>query len=127
MLTALFSAFALVSASAAAPAMPVAPLDAYQQARLAALLVWAEAYRSCYEPEPFSLTIDRHFTATCIKRELAKARHGASSDEQAALAGLIEETPHLMTALNAPHSAAPPVDVPPRTAGRDDARSRVQD
>ena len=127
MLTAALLAAFLVPATSTAPMMPVAPLDGYQEARLSALLVWAEAYRSCYEPEPFGFTIDRNFTVTCITRALGDARNGASSDEQAALTGLIAETPRLVSALNAPRSAAPPADTPSRTAGRNGPPSPAQD
>lgn len=125
MLTAALLAAFLVPATAAAPMMPVAPLDGYQEARLSAILIWAEAYRSCYEPEPFGFTVDRHFTITCITRALDNARNGASSDERAALAGLIAETPRLVSALNAPQEAAK--SNAPRTAGRDHLRAHAQD
>jgi hypothetical protein len=128
MLTAALLAAFLVPATSTAPMMPVAPLDGYQEARLSALLVWAEAYRSCYEPEPFGFTIDRNFTVTCITRALGDARNGASSDEQAALTGLIAETPRLVSALNAPHEAAKANPAAPsHTARRGHLQSRAQD
>lgn len=97
-----------------------APLSSYQQDRLAALLVWADAYGSCYEPAPYSETIDRSFTTQCIELALHHATKDASVDERAALAALIIETPHLVDVINAPPaapaSAASGVQGPPHAA-----------
>jgi hypothetical protein len=82
-----------------------APLSSFQQERLAALLVWADTYRRCYEPAPFSEKIDQPFTAECIERALRHAEDGNSRDGQAALQALIAETPRLVSALNAPRVA----------------------
>ncbi len=85
-----------------AAAMALAPLDAGQQARLAAWLEWAAAYRDCYEPAPFSLRIDRGFTARCIERTLRRQERGFSPDQLAATDALIAATPGLIATLNAP-------------------------
>lgn len=85
-----------------AAALALVPLDAGQQSRLAAWLEWAAAYRDCYEPAPFSLRIDRDFTARCIERTLRRQERGLSPDQLAATAALIAATPRLIAMLNAP-------------------------
>jgi hypothetical protein len=83
-------------------AMALAPLGPGQQARLAAWLDWAAAYRDCYEPSPFSLRIDEAFTARCIERTLQRQARGGSPEQRAATAALIAATPQLIAILNAP-------------------------
>lgn len=84
-----------------AAAMALVPLDAGQQARLAAWLNWAVAYRDCYAPAPYSLRIDEKWTARCIERRLRQQRAGPP-EERAATAALIAATPRLIVLLNAP-------------------------
>ena len=60
------------------------PLGPGQEARLAALLAWAEAYRDCYEPAPFSLRVDERFTAECIKTTLHGVDKDGPAEQQAA-------------------------------------------
>jgi hypothetical protein len=84
-----------------AAAMALAPLGAEQQARLAAWLNWAAAYRDCYEAAPFSLRIDEKFTARCIERTLRRQQDGPP-EQRAATDALIAETPRLIAMLNAP-------------------------
>ena len=84
-----------------AAAMALAPLGTEQQARLAAWLNWAAAYRDCYEPAPFSLRIDEKFTARCIERTLRRQQDGPP-EQRAATDALIAETPRLIAMLNAP-------------------------
>jgi hypothetical protein len=83
-------------------AMALGPLGVTQQARLAALLQWATAYRDCYEPAPFSLLIDEAFTARCIEDTLRRGKDAGSPEERAVTAALIAATPDLVTLLNAP-------------------------
>jgi hypothetical protein len=116
-----------------AAAMALMPLDTGQQARLAAWLEWAAAYRVCYEPAPFSLSIDRNFTARCIERTLQQER-GQLPEQRAATDALIAATPKLIAMLNAPvehkgkgaaaelDPASPPSAPPPGSGG-----SRVGD
>lgn len=82
-------------------AMALAPLDAGQQARLAAWLNWAVAYRDCYAPAPYSFRIDEKWTAHCIERRLQHQRDGRP-EERAATAALIAATPRLIVLLNTP-------------------------
>jgi hypothetical protein len=80
--------------------MALMPLDTGQQARLAAWLEWAAAYRDCYTPAPFSLRIDQNFTARCIERTLRQER-GQLPEQHAATDALIAATPKLVGMLNA--------------------------
>ena len=107
MLTMILSAFVIVSGTA------LAPLGPAQQARLAALLVWADAYRTCYQRAPYGLAIDKSFTSDCIQRSLGRASTLGPPEEQAAIASLIGQTPHLVAALNAPGTAAAPHEPAP--------------
>ena len=91
----------LVSAALAA-----APLGAAQQARLAALFEWAAAYRDCYEPAPFSLRIDRAFTAHCIEQSLRRQEQAGPPEQRTATEALIAATPELVGLLNAKTGAA---------------------
>jgi hypothetical protein len=84
-----------------AAAMALTPLGPGQQARLAAWLDWATAYRDCYAPVPFSLSIDKDFTARCIEHTL-RLQQGGPPEERAATEALIAATPHLITMLNTP-------------------------
>jgi hypothetical protein len=86
-----------------AAAMALTPLGPGQQARIAAWLAWAEAYRDCYQPAPFSLRIDQTFTARCIERNLRQQQDGPP-EERAATLALIAATPQLVALLNAPVS-----------------------
>lgn len=105
-------------------ALALAPLDAGQQARLAAWLQWAGAYRDCYEPAPFSLRIDEAFTARCIEKALRRNERAGSAEERAAAAALIRATPRLIELINAPagktggDSAAAGMDPPPPRSDR---------
>ncbi len=85
-----------------AAALALTPLDSGQQARLAAWLEWAAAYRDCYEPAPFSLRIDQSLTARCIERALRRQERAGSPDQRAATHALIAATPGLIAMLNAP-------------------------
>ena len=118
MLTPLLVALAIASGTAAS-----APLDSFQQNRLAALLIWTDAYRDCYEPALYSMDVDRRFTADCIETALQHAAAHGSRDERAALDALIGETPRLIGVLNAP----PAAKAVPRTARSAAAAPRVQD
>jgi hypothetical protein len=82
-----------------AAAMALTPLGPNQQARLAAWLDWA--YRDCYMPAPFSLSIDEGFTARCIERTLRLQQSGPPN-QRAATEALIAATPQLITMLNTP-------------------------
>jgi hypothetical protein len=84
-----------------AAAMALTPLGPGQQARIAAWLNWAAAYRDCYQPAPFSLRIDEKFTASCIQRDLRRQQDGPP-EERAATLALIAATPQLVALLNAP-------------------------
>ena len=84
-----------------AAAMALTPLGPGQQARLAAWVNWAAAYRDCYEPAPFSLSIDAKFTARCIERTLRLQQSGPPG-QRAATEALIAATPQLITMLNTP-------------------------
>ncbi len=106
-----------------AAAMALAPLGAGQQARLAAWVEWAAAYRDCYAPAPFSLRIDQRFTARCIERALQQQEHRGPPEQRAATDALIAATPGLVAILNAPvgragKGAAADLDAlpPPRSA-----------
>jgi hypothetical protein len=83
----------------------LAPLGAGQQARLAAWLSWAVAYRECYKPAPFSLRVDEILTARCIENMLRR-QPGLPPEERAAVDALISATPYLIGLLNAPAGAA---------------------
>ena len=83
-------------------AMTLSLLGSEQQARLGAWLEWAAAYRDCYEPAPFSLLIDKTFTAHCIESTLRQAETGGSPAQRAATEALITATPQLITLLNVP-------------------------
>jgi hypothetical protein len=104
-------------------AMALAPLGPGQEARLAAWLNWAAAYRDCYEPAPFSLRIDQKFTARCIERTL-RQREGGPPAQRAATDALIAATPQLIGMLNAPaapkggEATEPGLDPPPAPADR---------
>lgn len=102
MLTTILSVLVLVSGTA------IAPLGPAQQARLAALLIWADAYRTCYQRTPYGLAIDQSFTSVCIQRSLGRASTLGPPEEQAAIASLIGQTPHLVAALNAPGAVPAP-------------------
>lgn len=117
-----------------AAVMALAPLDTGQQARLAAWLEWAAAYRDCYEPAPFSLRIDRDFTAHCIERTLQQER-GSLPEQRAATDALIAATPRLIAMLNTPAARnsktaaagldpAPPTTEPAPGLGSGAARDR---
>jgi hypothetical protein len=82
--------------------LALAPLDAGQEARLAAWLQWAAAYRECYEPAPFSLRLDQTFTAHCIEDTLRREEPAGPPEQRAATEALIAATPQLITLLNAP-------------------------
>jgi hypothetical protein len=84
-----------------AATIALSPLDSGQEARLASWLEWAAAYRECYEPAPFSLRIDREFTAHCIEDTL-RQQPGTSPEQRAATDALIAATPQLIGMLNAP-------------------------
>ncbi len=84
-----------------AAAMALTPLGPGQEARVAAWLNWAAAYRDCYQPAPFSLRIDANFTARCIERNLRQRQDGPPEQRAATLA-LIAATPQLVALLNAP-------------------------
>jgi hypothetical protein len=84
-----------------AAAIALTPLGPGQQARLAAWLDWATAYRDCYVPAPFSLSIDEDVTARCIERTL-RLQPGAPPEQRAATEALIAATPQLITMLNTP-------------------------
>jgi hypothetical protein len=121
-----------------AAAMALMPLDAGQQARLAAWLEWAAAYRDCYEPAPFSLRIDQGWTARCIERTLRRQERAGSTDQRAATDALIAATPGLIGMLNAPvgrdrkaanagNAPAPPSGLPsPGLSGNNAANARQQ-
>ncbi|MGH7117165.1 MAG: hypothetical protein ACREE9_22065 [Stellaceae bacterium] len=85
-----------------AAAMSLTPLDAGQQARLAAWLEWAVAYRDCYAPAPFSLRIDQGLTTRCIERALHQQERRGPPEQRAATDALIVVTPGLVAMLNAP-------------------------
>ena len=87
-----------------AAAMALTPLGPGQEARIAAWLNWAAAYRDCYHPAPFSLRIDEKFTASCIERDLRR-RQAGPPEQRAATLALIEATPRLVALLNAPAGA----------------------
>jgi hypothetical protein len=82
-------------------ALAATPLGAAQQARLAAWFEWAAAYRDCYEPAPFSLRIDKVFTARCIEHSLRREEKAGPPQERAATQALIAATPELVGLLNA--------------------------
>jgi hypothetical protein len=84
-----------------AAAMALTPLGPGQEARVAAWLSWAAAYRDCYHPAPFSLRIDEKFTARCIERDLRRQQAGPPA-QHAATEALIAATPQLVALLNAP-------------------------
>jgi len=119
-----------------AAAMALSPLGSGQQARLAAWLEWAAAYRDCYEPAPFSLRIDEQFTARCIESTLQRQDHAGPPEQRAATDALIAATPQLIGMLNAPageksaagHGAkldpASPPRLPPPGLGGDSAANR---
>jgi hypothetical protein len=86
-------------------AMALAPLGAGQQARVAAWLSWAVAYRDCYKPAPLSLRIDETLTARCIESTLRSER-SLPPDERAAIDALIAATPYLINLLNTPADTA---------------------
>ncbi|HEY3910235.1 MAG TPA: hypothetical protein VGM07_10130 [Stellaceae bacterium] len=101
-----------------AAAMALAPLGAGQQARLAAWLEWAAAYRDCYAPAPFSLRIDQPFTSRCVERAMRRQVYWGPPEQRAATAALIAATPGLVAMLNAPvgrtsTGAARGLDAPP--------------
>jgi hypothetical protein len=102
--------------------MALAPLGSGQEARLAAWLNWAAAYRDCYEPAAFSLHIDEEFTARCIERIL-RQQEGGPPAQRAATDALIAETPQLVTMLNAPAHKAGHGQAGYRTAPRLDPAS----
>jgi hypothetical protein len=87
-------------------AMALAPLGSGQQARLTAWLDWAAAYSECYQPAPFSLRIDRGFTADCVERALRRQEGHGPPEQRAATRALIAATPQLIRLLNAPIAAA---------------------
>lgn len=100
MLTTMISSVLLATAAAT-------PLGPGQEARLTALLAWAEAYRDCYEPAPDSLRIDERFTAECVQMTLRKIGDDGPAEQRAAMAALIAKTPELISLLNAPAHPAP--------------------
>ncbi|MGH7046361.1 MAG: hypothetical protein ACREE2_08215 [Stellaceae bacterium] len=112
--------------------LALGPLDTGQQARLAAWLEWAVAYRDCYAPAPFSLRIDEGFTAHCIEATLRGREAAGPPQERAATEALIAATPRLVALLNAPadHSGKgsaagldpPPLPAPLRGGGTDRGR-----
>ena len=87
-----------------AAATALAPLGVGQQARLAAWLSWAVAYRECYKPAPLSLRIDEKLTAHCIENIL-RGQRSLPSEERAAIDALIAATPYLIGLLNTPAGA----------------------
>jgi hypothetical protein len=111
-----------------AAAMALMPLDTGQQARLAAWLEWAAAYRDCYAPAPFSLRIDQNFTARCIERTLRQQR-GQMPEQRAATDALIKATPKLVGILNVPveetgKRVAAPLDPAPLAPSQRSAATR---
>lgn len=88
-----------------AAATALAPLGAGQQARLAAWLSWALAYRECYNQAPLSLRIDEKLTARCIENMLREER-SLPAEERAAIDALVAATPYLIDLLNTPAGAA---------------------
>jgi hypothetical protein len=85
-------------------ATALAPLGVGQQARLAAWLSWAVAYRECYKPAPLSLRIDEKLTAHCIENIL-RGKRSVPPEERAAIDALIATTPYLIGLLNTPAGA----------------------
>jgi len=75
-----------------------------QQARLAAWLSWAVAYRECYKPAPLSLRIDEKLTAHCIENIL-RGQRSVPPEERAAIDALIAATLYLIGLLNTPAGA----------------------
>src|SRR5262249_33024211 len=82
-------------------ATALAPLGVGQQARLAAWLSWAVAYRECYKPAPLSLRIDKKLTAHCIENIL-RGKRSVPPEERAAIDALIAATPYLIGLLDTP-------------------------